>query len=49
MKLETAPDLDLDEAVFLGSNSYSLKMKQNSSHFKLKGVQDQIEYTLEIS
>ena len=30
MKLETAPELDLDEAVFLRSKSYSLNIKQNS-------------------
>ena len=30
MKLETSPDLDLDEAVFLRSKSYSLNIKQNS-------------------
>ena len=28
MKLETAPELDLDEAVFLRSKSYSLNIKQ---------------------
>ena len=47
MKLETAPQLDLDEAVFLRSKSCSLKNKQNSSHCKQKGVQDQYKYTLE--
>ena len=47
MKLETAPELDLDEAVFLRSKSYSLNVKQNSSHCKQKGVQDHIKYSLE--
>ena len=46
-KLETAPDLDLDEAVFLGSKCYSLNIKQNSLHCKHKGVQDHNKYTLE--
>ena len=32
MKLETAPGLDLDEAVFLRSKPYSLNIKKNSSH-----------------
>ena len=32
MNLETAPGLHLDEAVFLRSKSYSLNIKQNSSH-----------------
>ena len=47
MKLETAPELDLDEAVFLRSKSYSYNIKQNSSHCKHKGVQDHNKYTLE--
>ena len=47
MKSETAPELDLDEAVILRSKSYSLKIKQNSSHCKHKGVQDHNKYTLE--
>ena len=47
MKLETLPELDLDEAVFLRSKSYSLNIKQNSSHYKHKGVQDHNKYTLE--
>ena len=47
MKLETAPELDLDEAVFLRSKSYSLNIKQNSSLCKHKGVQDHNKYTLE--
>ena len=46
MKRETALELDLDEAVFLGSKSYSLNIKQNISHCKHKGVQDHNEYTL---
>ena len=36
VKLETLPELDLDEAVFLRSKSHSLNFKQNSSHFKDK-------------
>ena len=47
MKLETAPALDLDEAVFFRSKSYSFNIKQNSSHCKHKGVQDHNKYTLE--
>ena len=47
MRLETAPELDLDEGVFLRSISYSLNIKQNSSHCKHKGVQDHNKYTLE--
>ena len=47
MKLETAPELDLDEAVFLRSKSYSLNIKHNISHCKHKGVQDHNKYTLE--
>ena len=47
MKLETAPELDLDEAVFLGSKSYSLIFKKNSSHCKHKGVEDHSKYTPE--
>ena len=47
MKLETAPELDLDEAVFLRRKSYSLNFKQNSSHCKHKGVQDHNKNTLE--
>ena len=45
-KLETLPELDLDEAVFLRSKSYSLNIKQNSSRCKHKGVQDHNKYTL---
>ena len=47
MKLETAPELHLDEAVFISSKSYSFNIKQNSSHCKHKGVQDNNKYTLE--
>ena len=47
MKLETAPELDLDEAVFLRSKSYSLNIKRNSSFCKHKVVQDHNKYTLE--
>ena len=47
MKLETAPDLDLDEAVFLRSKSYSLNIKQKKLHCKHKGVQDHNKDTLE--
>ena len=43
MKLETAPELDLDKAVFLRSKSYSLNLKQNSLHCKHKGVQEHIQ------
>ena len=47
MKLETLPELDLDEAVFLKSKSYCLNIKQNSSHGKHKGVQDHNKHALE--
>ena len=47
MKLETAPEVDLDEAVFLRSKSYSLNIKQTCFHCKHKGVQDHNKYTLE--
>ena len=47
MKLETAPELVLNEAVFLRSKSFSLNIKQNSSYSKHKGVQDHNNYTLE--
>ena len=47
MKFETAPELDLDEAVFLRIKSYSLNIKQNSSLSKHKGVQEHKKYTLE--
>ena len=36
MKLETASELDLGEAVFLRSKSYSPNIKQNSSYCKHK-------------
>ena len=47
MKLETAPKLDLDEAVMFRSKSYFLDLKQNSSHCKHEGVQDHNKYALE--
>ena len=47
MKLQTAPELDLHEPVFLRSKSYSLNIKQNSSLCKHKGVQGHNKYTLE--
>ena len=47
MKLKTAPELDLDEAVFLRSKCFCLKVKQNSSQCKHKGVQDLNKNTLE--
>ena len=34
MKLETAPELDLDEAAILRSKPYSFNIKQNSLHCK---------------
>ena len=40
LKLESLPE-------FLRSKSYSLNIKQNSSHCKHKGVQDHNKYTLE--
>ena len=47
MKFETAAELDLDEAVFLRSKSYSLNINQNSSYCKHKGMQHHNKYTLE--
>ena len=47
MKLETAPELNLVEAVFFRINFFSNNVKQNSSHCKLKRVQDQKTYTLD--
>ena len=47
MKLETLPELELDEAVFSRSECYSLSIKQNSSDCKHKGLQDHNNYTLE--
>ena len=47
LKLETAPEVDLDEAVLLRGKSYSLNIKQNCSHCKHKGVQDHNKYTQE--
>ena len=47
MKLQTSPELDLDEAVFLRSKSYSLNIKQNNSKCTNKGVQNHNKYTLE--
>ena len=46
MKLETLPELDLDEAVFLRSKSHSINIKENNSKCKHKGVQDHNKYTL---
>ena len=45
--METAPELDLDEAVFLRSKPFSLNKKQKSLHCKFEGVQDDDEYTVE--
>ena len=45
IKLNTTPDLNLDEAGFSGSSFYSLDIKQNNSHCKRKGVQDHNKYT----
>ena len=47
LKLETARELNLDEAVFLWSKSYSIKTKQNISPCKQNGVQDHDKYILE--
>ena len=41
MKLETAKELNLFERVFFKIKSFSNSVKQNSSHCKHKGVQDQ--------
>ena len=47
MKLDTLPELDLEETVFLRSKSYSLIIKQSSSLCRHKGAQDHNRYTLE--
>ena len=47
MKLETAPELYFDEAVFLRSKSFSPNIKQNSLPCKLKGVQHHNKYSPE--
>ena len=47
MKLETASDIELAEAVSFRSNFCTLDKKQNSLHCKHKRVQDQNKYTLE--
>ncbi len=47
MKLETARELDLDEAMILRIKSYSINIKQNNSKCKHKDVQDHNKYTLE--
>ena len=47
MKLETAPELNLEDTVFLRSKSFSLNIKQNSSNCKHKRVQDHNKHTLE--
>ena len=52
--MEKTPEINLEEAVFFRGKSYSANMKQNSSHCKHKGVQDQkntladYKYCLEI-
>ena len=46
-KFETAPELDLEEAVFLWSKTHSLNIKQNSLLCKHKRVQDHNKYTVE--
>ena len=47
MKLQTSPELNLDEAVFLRSKSFCLNIKQNRSRCKHNGEQDHNYYTLE--
>ena len=46
-KMETSPEIDSNEAVFLESKAYSLNIKQTSSNYKHKGVQDHNKDTLE--
>ena len=46
IKMGTAPQLDLDDAVILSSECHSFIIKQNSSHCKHRGVQNQNKYTL---
>ena len=47
MKLETVPESDFLEAIFLMSKSYSFNINQNSYRCKDKGVQDHDKCTLE--
>ena len=47
IKLATAPEVDLDEAVPLWGESYSINIKQYSSHCIQRGVRGHIEITLE--
>ena len=45
MELKAAREEDLDEAKFLRTKSYCSNFKQNSSHCKSKGMQDQNKNT----
>ena len=47
MKLETTPEVGLDELMFSRSKPYSLIIKQFSSHCKHTGVKSHNKYTLE--
>ena len=47
MKFETTPELDLDGAIFFRSTSFSIIIKQNSSHCKHEGVQQHNKYFIE--
>ena len=46
-KLEKPPELAINEAIFLGSKSCSISLKQNCSHCKHEVVRDHKKYTLE--
>ena len=48
MKVETAPELDLDEAILLRSKYDSPNKKQKSSHCKHKRVQSHNKHTIEV-
>ena len=47
LKLETAQDLDLDEAVFFKSKYLPLNIKRNSPQCKHKGVQNHFKHNIE--
>ena len=44
--MESAPELDLEEAIFLRSKSYSNNIKQNSWHCQRKGAQNHKKHNL---
>ena len=49
MKLESSPEIDLDDAVSLKKNFYNFKKPWISIKSKIKGVQSHIKYTKKIT